>query len=62
MEFQANENEVGLDDLDQAAIDLSSLNLAKIQVPLINHFRKLVDIPMVQLLYTRAFWQFVVPG
>ena len=52
IQFYANEIEVGLEDLGQAAFDLTSLELAKIKIPLANSFSELVNIMLIQLLDT----------
>ena len=56
IQFYANEIEVGLYDLGQAAFDLTSLELAKIEIPLVNSFSELVNIMLIQLLDIWACW------
>ena len=56
IQFYANEIEVGLEDLNQAAFDLTSLELAKIKIPLVNSFSELVNIMLIQLLDIWACW------
>jgi hypothetical protein len=50
IQLYSNEIEVGLNDLGQAAFDLPSLELAKIEMPLVNSFSELVNIILIQLL------------